>query len=312
MGGGSSHQPPGMYVPSQHEALMGSQQYNGNPYGTPSVRIGVKKADKKKLPLDNEFSTMEHLAKAQAGYIRTVNELREKVAELEGNRLFTFIRNTLSGSLKQIAGLISKMINGTDKRTLALIAALAFIAWPRVAPSIRSAIKGSLTALANRLFVQSNIGHLFQRVRMRIAAILVSALSFIMPARLTATNTGEGQSGLAQEQPAAVQPPVTAVAWTPTLEPIAERSHSIAPIVGQIGRANTIIAALTVPDDVALCDDGATVDCSKTPLCRVPGTFIENESELSIGESTATLVSRGTWCHALTRIAADGTEEDGL
>ena len=105
---------------------------------------------------------------------------------------------------------------------------------------------------------------------------------------------------------------MTAVAWTPTLEPIAERSHSIAPIVGQIGRANTIIAALIVPDDVALCDDGATVDCSKTALGRVPGTFTENESELSIGESTATLVSHGTWCHALTRIAADGTEEDGL
>ena len=73
-----------------------------------------------------------------------------------------------------------------------------------------------------------------------------------------------------------------------------------------------MIAALVVPDDCALCDDGATVDCSKTALGRIPGTFTENESELSIGESSATLVSRGTWCHALTRIAADGTEEDGL
>jgi hypothetical protein len=50
----------------------------------------------------------------------------------------------------------------------------------------------------------------------------------------------------------------------------------------------------------------------KTDLGRIPGTFTENESELSIGESTATLASRGMWYHALTRVGADGTEEDGL
>ena len=50
MGGGSSHPPA------------------SNPH---SIRVGVRKTDKsKKLPMDNEFSTMEHLAKAQAGYIR--------------------------------------------------------------------------------------------------------------------------------------------------------------------------------------------------------------------------------------------------
>ena len=32
----------------------------------------------------------------------------------------------------------------------------------------------------------------------------------------------------------------------------------------------------------------------------------------AIGESSATLVSYGMWYHALTRIGADGTEEDGL
>ena len=252
------------------------------------------------------------MAKAQAGYIRTVNELREKVAELEGNKLVTYIRDKLSKLLKHIAELIGGLISGTDKRTLALVAAIAFIAWPRVAPAMRNAIKKSVAALADRLFAQSNIGHLIQRMRMRVAAILVSVLSLIMPSRLTATSAGEGQSGVAQVMPVAARSSVTAVAWTPTLESIAEPTHSIAPIVGQIGQANTMLAALVVPDDCALCDDGATVDCSKTALGRIPGTFIENESELSIGESSATLVSRGTWLHALTRIAADGTEEDCL
>ena len=277
-----------------------------------SSSAGTKKTDKRKLPMDNEFSTMEHLAKAQAGYIRTVNELREKVAELEGNKLVTYIRDKLSKLLKHIAELIGGLISGTDKRTLALVAAIAFIAWPRVAPAMRNAIKKSVAALADRLFAQSNIGHLIQRMRMRVAAILVSVLSLIMPSRLTATSAGEGQSGVAQVMPVAARSSVTAVAWTPTLESIAEPTHSIAPIVGQIGQANTMLAALVVPDDCALCDDGATVDCSKTALGRIPGTFIENESELSIGESSATLVSRGTWLHALTRIAADGTEEDCL
>ena len=71
----------------------------------------MRKTDKKKLPMDNEFSTMEHLAKAQAGYIRTVNELREKVPELEGNKLITFVRNKLSYLLKHIAELIGGMIS---------------------------------------------------------------------------------------------------------------------------------------------------------------------------------------------------------
>ena len=104
-GGGSSSQPS---VSSVH---------NGNPNGLQAIRIGVKKTDKKKLPMDNEFSTMEHLAKAQAGYIRTVNELREKVAELEGNKLIAFIRSKLSMMLKLITDLVGGVISGTDKRT---------------------------------------------------------------------------------------------------------------------------------------------------------------------------------------------------
>ena len=98
MGGGSSHQPLTGSILRTILAVRTTQ------HGTPSVRIGVKKTDKRKLPMDNEFSTMEHLAKAQAGYIRTVNELREKVAELEGNKLITFIRDKLSRLLKHIAG----------------------------------------------------------------------------------------------------------------------------------------------------------------------------------------------------------------
>ena len=242
------------------------------------------------------------------------------MAELEGNKFITFVRNKLSYLLKHIAELIGGMINGTDKRTLALIAALAFIAWPRVAPTMRSAIKKSLATLANRLFIQSNIGHLIHRVRMRVAAVLVSTLSLIMPARLVATSSGEGQSGAAKtasvvitglgaaQQVSRIQSPT----WAPSLETIIEAPQQVTPVVGQIGRASAILATLVIPDDCALCDDGATVDCSKTDLGRIHGTFTKNESELSIGESSATLVSHGMWYHALTSIAADGTEEDGL
>jgi hypothetical protein len=273
---------------------------------------------------------MEHMAKAQAGYIRTVNELREKVAELEGNKLFKCLQHNLTAMLQWVAALVSDAISGTDKRTLALMAALAYIAWPRVAPTARSLIKRLLATLANSLFVQSKVGHMLHRVRMRVAAILVSVITLVMPNRLTGTAAGDGQSGAPQTapvmsaimgavqqapqiEPSVVQQPhVAAPMWAPSLEPIAEPPHQVAPVVGQIGRANIILAALVVPDDCALRDDGATIDCSKTALGRIPGTFTENESELSIGESSATLVSRGIWYHALTRIAADGTEEDGL
>jgi hypothetical protein len=189
------------------------------------------------------------MVKAQAGYIRTVNELREKVAELEGNKLIKFIRSKLSSMLELIAGLVGGAFNGTDKRTLALIATLAYIAWPRVAPAIRSAIKRSLATLADKLFIQSKIGHIFQRIRMRLAAILVSAVTLIMPSRSTVTGTGEGQSGAAPVASLVTMlPPAQAPVWSPTLETIAELPHSVAPVVGRIGQANAMLIALAVPD----------------------------------------------------------------
>ena len=85
----------------------------------------------------------------------------------------------------------------------------------------------------------------------------------------------------------------------------------VMPVVGRVSD-RAVVLSLSLPADCALCDDGATVDCSKTAMGRIPGTFTADESELSIGESSATLASRGMWYHAFTRIGADGTEEDGL
>ena len=68
MGGGSTHHPASLRDISSQPPYTGN-----NPFGLPNIKVGVRKTDKKKLPMDNEFSTMEHLAKAQAGYIRTVN-----------------------------------------------------------------------------------------------------------------------------------------------------------------------------------------------------------------------------------------------
>eukprot|EP00966_Prymnesium_polylepis_P135294 3127326-Prymnesium_polylepis.1 len=62
----------------------------------------------------------------------------------------------------------------------------------------------------------------------------------------------------------------------------------------------------------ALCDNGATIDCMTDGIGRVAGTFVPHRSDIIIGDSDATLVAEGTYVHALTLIAADGTEYDTL
>jgi hypothetical protein len=57
--------------------------------------------------------------------------------------------------------------------------------------------------------------------------------------------------------------------WSPSLIPIAEQPHVIMPVVGRVSEA-TAVLTMTLPDDCALCDDGATVDCSKTAMGRIP------------------------------------------
>ena len=201
-----------------------------------------------------------------------------------------------------------------------------------MAPTARASIKSALTALLNKLLFDSKIGHWLQLARVRIAAILISVVTLLQPPTVPTVNTGGGQSGGTSTVPVMGRtdasprtPPemapgawqagsnhwVPLSGWAPSLSPIAEQPHMAMPVVGRVSEV-PVVLSLSLPADCALCDDGATVDCSKTAMGRIPGTFTKSDSELSIGESTATLASLGMWYHAFTRIGADGTEEDGL
>ena len=120
---------------------------------------------------------MEHLAKAQVSYLRTVSELREKVTKLEAYPLLNMVQRNLS----KLGEAITDQLSQIDKRTLTVIVMGLYIAWPRIAPTIRASIKSALVAILDKLIINSKIGHWLQLARVRIAAILVSVVTLLQP-----------------------------------------------------------------------------------------------------------------------------------
>ena len=205
---------------------------------------------------------------------------------------------------------------------------------------MRATIKSTLAAILDKLILNSRIGRWLHSARARIVAILASLLTLMQPPTVLTAGTGGGSTDGSTTLPVGARADVSprtqsemasvdqraarisdgaigmlrgdrnhhvlAGVWTPSLSSIAEQPQMVIPVVGRVSE-RAVALSLSLPDDCGLCDDGATVDCSKTAMGRIPGTFTENESELSIGESSATLVSRGMWYHAFTRIGADGT-----
>jgi hypothetical protein len=140
--------------------------------GTPATGKRDKKSSK-----PDEFTAMEHLAKAQVSYLRTVSELREKVTKLEAYPLLNMVQRNLS----KLGEAITDQLSQIDKRTLTVIAMGLYIAWPRIAPTIRASIKSALVAILDKLIINSKIGHWLQLARVRIAAILVSVVTLLQP-----------------------------------------------------------------------------------------------------------------------------------
>ena len=100
---------------------------------------------------------MEHLAKAQVSYLRTVSELREKVTKLEAYPVLNLIRRGLSA----LGEAITDQLNQIDQRTLTVIAMGLYITWPHIAPTMRATIKSTLTAILDKLIYSSRIGRWF-------------------------------------------------------------------------------------------------------------------------------------------------------
>ena len=244
--------------------------------------------------------------------------------------------NIVQRNLFKLGEAVTDQLSQIDKRTLTVIAMGLYIAWPRIAPTIRASIKSVLMAILDKLIINSKIGHWLQLARVRIAAILISVVTLLQPPTAVTVGPNGGQSGSNSNEPAAALSDVSAdqrVArradgivgmmlggrhhremtgvWTPSLSSIAEQPYLVMPVVGRVSDTAAVLT-MSLPADCALCDDGATVDCAKTAMGRIPGTFTAEDTELSIVDSSSTLASRGMWYHAFTRTGADGTEEDGL
>ena len=123
------------------------------------------------------------------------------------------------------------------------------------------------------------------------------------------------QSHLLQPATPALLSHHNGVGFSPYATPVVMPIDTALPVPNMLGRVGQKVVAIAsqMPDNVALGDDGATVDCCCTDIGRLPNTFDGSQSgTLAIGDSESTLRCEGTWLHALTRIGSDGTEEDGV
>ena len=76
---------------------------------------------------------------------------------------------------------------------------------------------------------------------------------------------------------------------------------------GECALTNNLLTG--VPKNAILFDNGATVNCAKTDMGRLLGSFESNgdgNSGISVGDESSTLESQGSYLHALNIIDADG------
>ena len=74
-----------------------------------------------------------------------------------------------------------------------------------------------------------------------------------------------------------------------------------------------IAAASLLPRGAALGDNGATIDCSKSGIGRLSGTFNRSDAgSLSVGDAAASLASRGTHLHAIRRYGMNGEYDERI
>jgi len=75
---------------------------------------------------------------------------------------------------------------------------------------------------------------------------------------------------------------------------------------GQCALTNNLLTG--VPENAMLFDNGATVNCARTHMGRLLGSFESNVGTggISVGDESSTLESEGSFLHALNIIDADG------
>ena len=74
-----------------------------------------------------------------------------------------------------------------------------------------------------------------------------------------------------------------------------------------------VVAAKFAPSSACLCDNGATVDCSLTGIGRIENTFDSSDAcSIAVGDAASSLVSKGSYYHAIYRIDSSGTRSPAL
>ena len=81
--------------------------------------------------------------------------------------------------------------------------------------------------------------------------------------------------------------------------------------VGNVGSAIFTVGLQRV--DMALCDDGATIDCFLTTDGVIPGTHDSSQGgALTVGDKKSSLASNGVYLYAIERCGANSQWQDEL
>ena len=114
-----------------------------------------------------------------------------------------------------------------------------------------------------------------------------------------------------RERLAQAQAATAAVTPVVTIAPAIVPESKVVMPVGNVGSAVFAVELQRV--DMALCDDGATIDCFLTTDGAIPGTHDSSQGgALTVGDKKSSLASMGVYLYAIERCGANSHWQDEL
>ena len=294
--------------------------------GTAASQSPAVQAEEPKLPKSakpaaaadksDESYVAEYYARAQLANAKMVRQYKARIEELKRSSfpsIAYYVRLILHSGGKAIGFAVRRLSWAEMCLVCLLMQQLIPFARPYLAPALRTmqrrivdyvqAVRqnsvaslraAAATTLAGMAAAVSNRSTVHAQELIERRSIVAAELS-VLRERLWAE--AQAQAAAVVAAPEVTTAPATA---TPVVMP-----------VGNVGSAIFTVGLQRV--DMALCDDGATIDCFLTTDGVVPGTHDSSQGgALTVGDKKSSLASHGVYLYAIERCGANNQWQDEL
>ena len=263
----------------------------------------------------DESYVAEYYARAQLANAKMVRQYKTRIAELKRSSfppIAYYVKLIMHNGGKAVGFAVRRLSWAEICLVCLLMQQLMPFARPYLAPALRA--------------MQRRIVGYMQAVQQNSVASLRTAAATSLAAMASAVNNRSASRTQALiEQRAIIAAELSVLRerlWAETQAQAAavvatsEVATTPAPVpvvmpVGNVGSAIFTVGLQRV--DMALCDDGATIDCFLTTDGVVPGTHDSSQGgALTVGDKKSSLASNGVYLYALERCGANSQWQDEL